>query len=78
MKALLSIALFVMFSGAPIAAQAGCPEECVESCSRGLAEEYVKCLNACLAGCNPEPVPVPSPPKPVEPQPDPKPDQPKK
>ncbi len=46
-------------------ALADCPSDCVESCSAGLAEDYVICLNACIAGCDLPDVPAPPPPTPV-------------
>jgi len=73
MKRFLALVVMLAFCALPLTAQADCPGDCVETCSAGPAEDYVKCLNACVAGCTPDPVPAPSPPVPVpEPAPEPK------
>jgi hypothetical protein len=72
MKEFLVLVVMLVLCAVPLAAQADCPSDCVETCSAGPAEDYVKCLNACVARCTPDPVPAPSPPAPVpEPAPEP-------
>ncbi len=72
----LAIGLFLLLCVAPLTARADCPGDCVETCSAGPAEDYVKCLNACVARCTPDPVPpVPEPTPVPEPSPAPEPNE---
>ncbi|MFH1532287.1 MAG: hypothetical protein ABIK09_16295 [Pseudomonadota bacterium] len=62
MKRIFALVLIVLACSVPLAAQADCPGDCVETCSAGPSEDYATCLDSCLAGCTPDPVPpVPEP-----------------
>ena len=67
MRRIFALVLILMVCAIPLAAQADCAGDCVEKCSAGPSENYVICLNACLAGCTPDPVPPVPEPVPLEP-----------
>ena len=67
MKRIVALVLLLLICAVPLTAWADCPSRCVEDCSKGLAEEYVRCLNKCLAGCPADPIPPVPPPTPVDP-----------